>query len=545
MLPHVVLRRSVLPWERRATEAEETGTTRTPWLAIVLEVHPPVGDDGPPGDGPSRTVARSTFFGPPDGTPYHAELAVDGADRVSDATDGVTPTTTLALAIPKSGLPDPTTAQQFCHVRIQDGGRQAFVVSSRRAWPPADSDPEDDAPVPLEGVLVTAHVVSLEKLFTQDLDALDDDDAVLVPSLHHWDYTILPEDEHGFAHLAKRVDVGSLTPSAPSVAPDSTVAGAGIVPLRHELRNGDVVTSWYHGPLSPQAPTFSGIDRPSGADRSDALLVWDPDAGRIDVSYAAAWELGRLLAVHEPQVVEQLLRWKFEHQHRALTSAERGQLHSMVDLLLRPADATPAPGAPADLVDWFESQLTLLDSVPFGYLVPDESMLPPGSLRFFEIDPAWLNCLHDGAASLSRRVGDRADALGAISRSHADEQLALTDTTDWSGFALRSEIVSHYPGTLVTAKIGPKGPDRTDVQPIRRWSPAPDVLMMLYPEKITAVEFEHPIHHVHFSATNLIHHDDGTEVEPGDQSPIAGFSAADVVRHLLVSVDAITYEWDR
>ena len=41
-------------------------------------------------------------------------------------------------------------------------------------------------------------------------------------------------------------------------------------------------------------------------------------------------------------------------------------------------------------------------SNPFHYLVPDERILPAESIRLFQVDPIWIECLVDGAFSIGR-----------------------------------------------------------------------------------------------------------------------------------------------
>ncbi|WP_344809261.1 hypothetical protein [Microlunatus ginsengisoli] len=80
-------------------------------------------------------------------------------------------------------------------------------------------------------------------------------------------------------------------------------------------------------------------------------------------------------------------------------------------------DQVPVPAA---IVDWLGRLHTLL-GVPFGYLLPDEEMLPPESIRFFRLDEAWIEALIDGAFSLGRDLtaaagagsGARPEALGS------------------------------------------------------------------------------------------------------------------------------------
>ena len=45
-------------------------------------------------------------------------------------------------------------------------------------------------------------------------------------------------------------------------------------------------------------------------------------------------------------------------------------------------------------------RLVLLYGVPFEYLVPEEAMLPPESIRFFFLDPIWIQSLVQGACSV-------------------------------------------------------------------------------------------------------------------------------------------------
>lgn len=50
----------------------------------------------------------------------------------------------------------------------------------------------------------------------------------------------------------------------------------------------------------------------------------------------------------------------------------------------------------------YMAELRLLKGVPFSYLVPEEGLLPPDSIRFFYLDENWLNAFTDGALSIGR-----------------------------------------------------------------------------------------------------------------------------------------------
>lgn len=158
---------------------------------------------------------------------------------------------------------------------------------------------------------------------------------------------------------------------------------------------------------------------------------------------------------------------------------------------------------PADIAAWLGRLLTLA-GVPFGYLVPDEAMLPPESIRFFRLDEKWARALLDGAFSLGRNLTTEAAGasanldralLGPVAASAraaaplrprvgvAAPDPTETDTT-WTGFLMRSRVVTDYPGLGVN--VYPKGNTPADPQlillPVRRLDrlgPGGDTLLCL------------------------------------------------------------------
>jgi hypothetical protein len=52
-----------------------------------------------------------------------------------------------------------------------------------------------------------------------------------------------------------------------------------------------------------------------------------------------------------------------------------------------------------EVASWL-ARLVLLYGVPFNYLIPDEAMLPKESIRFFFVDPVWIQSLVQGACSV-------------------------------------------------------------------------------------------------------------------------------------------------
>jgi hypothetical protein len=145
------------------------------------------------------------------------------------------------------------------------------------------------------------------------------------PVLAHWSFTTT--DGASFEELMLGLDVGLLgtlppdpevpagaPPPPPRPQPPPEVTETGHVGLGHLTRRGDRTQTWYRGPLSPHVaerdPKREDGSLPM-AHASDHLRRVTPD-GREDLSYAAAFEIGRLLALSQPSVVAAQMRWRAE-----------------------------------------------------------------------------------------------------------------------------------------------------------------------------------------------------------------------------------------
>ncbi len=123
---------------------------------------------------------------------------------------------------------------------------------------------------------------------------------------------------------------------------------------------------------------------------------------------------------------------------------------------------------PPAIVAWL-ARAMLLYGMPFEYLVPHPAMLPQESFRFFHIDQNWLLRLVEGAVSAG--VGSSRDAIAILSQvdavvsAAADKAVAVRSelrgkaapaadpvpTLTWTGFLLRSVVVSGWVGMEISA----------------------------------------------------------------------------------------------
>jgi hypothetical protein len=103
--------------------------------------------------------------------------------------------------------------------------------------------------------------------------------------------------------------------------------GMGYIPLTYRQRAGEQATSWYRGPASA-VPT--GPDGLGPFVFSDQAIRYDPAAGLFDVSQAAAWQIGRLLALSDATFARELFEWrKASHASAASSTALAATLRTL------------------------------------------------------------------------------------------------------------------------------------------------------------------------------------------------------------------------
>lgn len=86
------------------------------------------------------------------------------------------------------------------------------------------------------------------------------------------------------------------------------VIDTGHIPLTVMDRAGVEEDVWYRGPLVPMPLTRDPLTYHS----ADQCRRVTPETGAEDVSYAAAFECGRLMAAADPRLAQELMRWRRE-----------------------------------------------------------------------------------------------------------------------------------------------------------------------------------------------------------------------------------------
>lgn len=426
VLPHITLKRSTLPWERTA---DGTANSQLPWLVLLLF---------PEDKAPEPKIMTLTDLREPVTTDHVCWPGL--SPETGERDDQQVTVIDVSRNVMEKIMPTKGELAYMAHVR-------QFLVDD-------DTLTRDETAIVVghqlpvsEGVSVV-HLVSVENRYGTDHPEFNyqqvcqgQDDVIRLISLKSWRFACTSH-QHGFAGLLYNLDSGSLhRPVTGKDQDGDQFLSAGYTPLHHFLRHGSRTVSWYRGPLLPGSKSDTSPSLP--ADAADALLYYDDSIGMLDVSYAAAWELGRLLILKSQTIALDLFHWKKAYRQLEL-AGEQALLHPHM-FSTAVMQGLKVPNA---VRTWFEA-LGRLQHVPFNYLVPDERMLPKESIRFFCVDSNWINCLLDGAFSVGRMSRDthqqdqhHADAADHVA-VRADDQLA--------GFLMRSEVVSGWPDLIIEA----------------------------------------------------------------------------------------------
>lgn len=330
---------------------------------------------------------------------------------------------------------------------------------------------------PKAGAGSVIHLVSLESCFANEAEFNYGDSSeekmIRLVSLKSWAFSCT-DPELNFAGLLKSASSSMLNlPTSGQSTSVQPYLKAGYMALPHQLRTGERTVSWYRGPLAPGNPPNNSALISLPVESADRLLIYDEKSQLLDTTYAAAWELGRQMALEDRKFSLQLYRLQRmasikQKQEAAVTTS--GYLPARDS---NPIDITPLQ---KEVQDWLDQRRQLYD-IPFPYLVPDEQLLPLESIRFFQTDAFWLRCFEDGALSL----GETPKA-GISSRI-----LTPTGIPTYTGFLLRSEVVSGFPGLKIegfTQAIADDAEHADPILPLRTERLADNVMLCLFPASI-------------------------------------------------------------
>ncbi len=337
VLAHVCLSRATLPWERGAGNVSaENGlgdeSDQAPWLGLLLlyETDPQVEfkqvtlqdlvNSEQSGNGLEGKLPLHTFYPP---------FELEYGEKYTDSC--------LVVDIPiilfNQIAPSFNDIPWLAHVReIQPSNKQsAKYLEKLKLFSSETNSPKLSTVIcnrlPITGAQSIACLVSFEN-WAKYLPDDDGSQSTAIPLgtetirmvlLKQWQFFAVKQDQtfSGYLLNLNKPD-GNYNGSLLQLRPDNGGSGAdkainnafnmGFVPLNHHTRQGDNTVSWYKGPFLPYSAAGE-INIPVNG--PDTCTAYNPDTGMFDVSYAAAWQLGRLLALQNGNFATTLYNRQF------------------------------------------------------------------------------------------------------------------------------------------------------------------------------------------------------------------------------------------
>jgi hypothetical protein len=327
-LPQIVFTRRTVPWERTIDGSDPDNQNPCPWLALMVLS----ASDFPAGKLPkiiTRKVGELITTAEDDNCTGPALQKADLEDYESE--NDLCNTIDLPADLFSKVAPQQADLPYLAHVRTvstdnketlsyQTEGSFAVVLANR--MPQAGT---------AGAVKNAVYLVSLEG-FHNHLPAAGGSQKIASANvrlavLAHWEFYCF--GKNNFKVLMNNLATDRLQRPAGPKMRDSMAAGdeaarqvgaafeLGYTALNHHIRNGEKTVSWYRGPLVPMFyPTAETYPFLPSADKA---LRYNYNTGMLDASYAAAWQLGRLLALQNQQFAQALYRYR--NQARLETKA--------------------------------------------------------------------------------------------------------------------------------------------------------------------------------------------------------------------------------
>lgn len=355
-LAQIVIKRRTLPWERPLDKANHIGD--------------PTGADNLPADYPVPWVALLIFeedeYQLLQNVPLENIVSNDVFSRLGQPANILCDAVEASLPLVRSIMPSKEELQLLAHVRqvnIDDrelsvegsDGWFAVVMANRVPTPGAkcraclvsieersDLVPRDPLPVfvptgepevtdfPFRDVTVLAknksrvaekqvdidfgRLIPASTAVTTGLSEVGEPALVFSPILdlrtrlillHSWQFTC--EGTGTFFQFMQDLDVGMIGKTRTQGRPALTDTAH--LRIKLQDRGGTEETAWYRGPLVPFDLTRDPLGPYHSADQARRAT---PETGAEDISYAAAFDLGRLLAAADARLAQELIRWRRE-----------------------------------------------------------------------------------------------------------------------------------------------------------------------------------------------------------------------------------------
>lgn len=337
-LAHVTLADPLLPWMRHLAESTRAAPA-APWLALLLFAEGELpGDPESAGLISTMTAQELTADAPGVRHPGIAPSQIEGDPTALCETVDIPGDVFQAVA------PRTDELRLLLHVRevrTDLGLRGEQLAEGQFAVVVANRLPDRE-----RALRYAAHLVSLEGcasiLADADAGRLTGQESVRLAALRSWSFTSVPAEGGGFTGRVRNFlfdeqeqprDLPLRMPEPPQAAPPGADPAAyatararllaGRLPLAYRVESGEQTYAWYRGPLTAEPAQPLPPTPAAGWTSAAQLLVYEQAWGVFDASWAAAWALGRALALADADFTATLSAWHARARSRAAAMAQR------------------------------------------------------------------------------------------------------------------------------------------------------------------------------------------------------------------------------
>ncbi|KAF5646077.1 uncharacterized protein FTJAE_2166 [Fusarium tjaetaba] len=188
--------------------------------------------------------------------------------------------------------------------------RYSYLSHIRRSRSTKPRDPTTDTfsivlghrsgPLDIESPTTAyAHLVSL--MGVPDLNMPGQSDLSALISLYSWSFTWTKGNDAEIKGVVEKISK-NVRPLARvlELSTDQWLRRrleAGYTMVKHRTQTGEQTAALFRGPLIPQQPRGNELDNAEASGHGSGLQIIDKTTGIIDITYSAAWSLGRSLAI--------------------------------------------------------------------------------------------------------------------------------------------------------------------------------------------------------------------------------------------------------
>lgn len=332
VLPQIVLGRRTLPWERDLDPGHviapvpdplPLSPTGVPWLGLLLFVDDPARREVTvlPDPVPLSSVVPDSIRG---------QMGLDGTDPAVRAIEVDAP-------LLRQVAPSKDEVRLLSHVRQVNLDDRELAAGDSDGWFAVVQ--ANRLPVP--GLRHRACLVSLEQrsdvIFPagpQNRQQLPVSAPQRLVLLYSWTFTAALAGGT-FRELAGALNPGLLGVGVPGIT------STGHRPVTLHDRTGNDQQTEYRGPMTA-TPTVRDPLGPYHA--ADQALTVIPETGATDISYAAAFEVGRLLGAADGRLAQELMGWRREAYQAAARQSVADTVWNDVPAITTPPAAAVATG---------------------------------------------------------------------------------------------------------------------------------------------------------------------------------------------------------